>query len=223
MLSCFHCLQTNSEFFQLKFRKGIFFSTGTLNQIETLKKAVLIILTSCFCFETSLAQRIITGVVRGSGGRLIEVANVEAGYLLVVSQFGYNSQKIKAGENQYSEISSNTDCKNRMLQDTIPGRRYEILVAPGEKSDLKIHGLGNFGDVRPLIVIDGMEGDINVLNPQDIESIEVLKVGKNDPIYGKRGANGVILITTKKAKAGKPKLYYDFYMKLIESQKELRN
>jgi TonB-dependent SusC/RagA subfamily outer membrane receptor len=63
-----------------------------------------------------------------------------------------------------------------------------------------------------LYIIDGVEGDVNSINPYDVESIQVLKDAGVYSIYGVRGANGVIVVTTKKGKGVKPKLSYDFYI-----------
>lgn len=70
---------------------------------------------------------------------------------------------------------------------------------PGEdKATIRIRGLGTLNNSDPLVIIDGMEGDMNVLNPNDIESVSVLKDAASASIYGSRAANGVILVTTKK-------------------------
>lgn len=76
--------------------------------------------------------------------------------------------------------------------------------APGETSDVVIRGLSTLsGGVSPLYVVDGQQlEDIDFLNPEDIESIDVLKDGASAAIYGSRSVNGVIMITTKKGKAG---------------------
>ncbi|MBS1606906.1 MAG: TonB-dependent receptor [Bacteroidetes bacterium] len=72
---------------------------------------------------------------------------------------------------------------------------------PGQGVNLNIRGLGTTGDNTPLIVIDGIPGgDINLLNPNDIESVSILKDAGSAAIYGSRSANGVILVTTKKGK-----------------------
>jgi TonB-linked SusC/RagA family outer membrane protein len=69
---------------------------------------------------------------------------------------------------------------------------------PGAGINLNIRGIGTFGDNNPLVVIDGIVGgDINLLNPSDIQSVSVLKDAGSAAIYGSRSANGVILITTK--------------------------
>jgi TonB-linked SusC/RagA family outer membrane protein len=72
---------------------------------------------------------------------------------------------------------------------------------PGAYQTINIRGVGTFGNNNPLTVIDGITGgDLNLLNPQDIESVSVLKDAGSAAIYGSRAANGVILVTTKKGK-----------------------
>lgn len=72
---------------------------------------------------------------------------------------------------------------------------------PGQPVNLNIRGLGTTGDNTPLVVIDGIPGgDINLLNPNDIESVSILKDAGSAAIYGSRSANGVILVTTKKGR-----------------------
>lgn len=76
--------------------------------------------------------------------------------------------------------------------------------APGASSVITIRGTGTLSDAGPLYVIDGMlTGNMNMLNPSDIESISVLKDASASAIYGSRAANGVIIITTKKGTRGK--------------------
>ena len=81
----------------------------------------------------------------------------------------------------------------------------------GSNYNLNIRGTGTTGNNDPLIVIDGIiGGDLNTLNPNDIESFSVLKDAGSAAIYGSRSANGVILVTTKKGKLGsKPTIVYD--------------
>ena len=71
---------------------------------------------------------------------------------------------------------------------------------------VSIRGAGTIGKGStgsPLILIDGVEGNMNLLNPLDIESISVLKDASATAVYGTRGANGVVVVTTKRGKAGK--------------------
>ena len=84
--------------------------------------------------------------------------------------------------------------------------------APGTSAKIRIRGIGSMSSNNsPLYVIDGVpyDGDMSSINPQDIESLSVLKDAAANSIYGARGANGVILITTKSAQSDKPKISFD--------------
>jgi TonB-dependent SusC/RagA subfamily outer membrane receptor len=85
---------------------------------------------------------------------------------------------------------------------------------PGaDNSTLRIRGIGSIGASNdPLILVDGVAGDINDLNPNDIDNISVLKDAAAAAIYGSRASNGVILVTTKRAKSGQLSLKYSNYM-----------
>ncbi len=78
---------------------------------------------------------------------------------------------------------------------------------------LQLDNQGNISSdaFKPTYIIDGMPGDISTLNPNDIESVEVLKDASSTAIYGSSGANGVIIVTTKSAKSGKPVINFNFY------------
>ena len=84
---------------------------------------------------------------------------------------------------------------------------------PGDAARVRIRGIGTINDSDPLYVVDGMpidKGGIDYLNPSDIESVEVLKDAASAAIYGSRGANGVILVSTKQGKSGKAVVNYNF-------------
>ena len=101
------------------------------------------------------------------------------------------------------------------LQGMVPGMNISTGDGGGSLgSDKKfnIRGVGTIGagsKVEPLVLIDGMEGDMNAINPQDIENISVLKDAAASSIYGSRAPGGVILITTKKGKSGKTVVNYN--------------
>lgn len=88
------------------------------------------------------------------------------------------------------------------LQGLLPGVTVVNSTGlPGQSTGtIRIRGLGTIGNSNPLVLIDGVEGNINILNPEDIESVSVLKDAASASIYGARGANGVILVTTKSVK-----------------------
>ncbi|MDE6206809.1 MAG: TonB-dependent receptor, partial [Muribaculaceae bacterium] len=83
---------------------------------------------------------------------------------------------------------------------------------PGAASQIRIRGIGTINNSDPLYIVDGMpiEGGLDYLNPNDIESIEVLKDAASGAVYGARAANGVVLVTTKSGKEGPTRVSYDF-------------
>ncbi|MDY6378430.1 MAG: TonB-dependent receptor [Bacteroidales bacterium] len=98
-----------------------------------------------------------------------------------------------------------------LLQGTSPGMYvYQNSGQPGsENVIIRIRGLGTLNDNNPLVIIDGFPGSIDSVNPDDVETVSVLKDAASCAIYGNRGANGVILITTKSAKQGNINVEYD--------------
>ncbi|MGO4292003.1 SusC/RagA family TonB-linked outer membrane protein [Chitinophaga sp. RAB17] len=104
---------------------------------------------------------------------------------------------------------------DQMLQGKAAGVQItSISGAPGTGTSIRIRG-GNSvnADNEPLYVIDGLigAGDLNLINPEDIESIQILKDASATAIYGARGANGVIIITTKTGKTGEDKINVNIY------------
>ena len=101
------------------------------------------------------------------------------------------------------------------LQGVVAGMNFSTASSGGTLNSTKsfnIRGTGTIGSgssVTPLVLIDGMEGDLNTLNPQDIENISVLKDASASSIYGSRAAGGVILVTTKSGKSGKTTVNYN--------------
>lgn len=84
---------------------------------------------------------------------------------------------------------------------------------PGENTaSIMIRGQGTLNNAAPLVIIDGVEGALSSVQPQDIESLSVLKDAASAAIYGSRAANGVILITTRGGKQGKVKVEYNGYL-----------
>jgi len=99
------------------------------------------------------------------------------------------------------------------LQGELPG--VAVLRSSGqpgsESSGLRIRGFSSTNKTETLVLIDGVEGDLTLINPSDIESISVLKDAAASAIYGARAAAGVVLVTTKNGKSGKPQITYNGY------------
>jgi TonB-dependent SusC/RagA subfamily outer membrane receptor len=96
------------------------------------------------------------------------------------------------------------------LQGKVAGMSVVNSGQPGQEPDIRIRGTISRYQTKPLYVVDGILNDnINFLNPSDIESIEVLKDPSSLAIFGVRGANGVIAVTTKKGRAGKTQVSFN--------------
>ena len=136
----------------------------------------------------------------------------------VVIGYGVQQKKLITGSTvqvKGEELAKlNTASALGALQSQSPGVSItQNSGQPGRGYKVNIRGLGTVGDSEPLYVIDGVAGgDINVINPNDIESIDILKDAASAAIYGARAANGVVLVTTKQGKEGRVIVSYDgFY------------
>lgn len=112
----------------------------------------------------------------------------------------------------------------QVLQGRLPGVMVQTRsAAPNARLNIRIRGANSInGGNDPLVVIDGFQGgSISTLNPNDIESVEVLKDASATAIYGSRGANGVILVTTKSGKKGKAVISYDSFFSLHQVSKKI--
>ena len=134
---------------------------------------------------------------------------------VVVVGYGVQKKKLVTGatvEVKGEDITKlNTTQVLGALQSQSPGVSIQANSGqPGDGFKIAIRGAGTNGDTKPLYVIDGVAGgDINNLNPADIERIDVLKDAASCAIYGSAAANGVILVTTKQGKEGKVSIQYD--------------
>ena len=133
---------------------------------------------------------------------------------------GYGTQKKSVVTASIAKVTADDLAGRTRLRadDALKGLAAGVNVTsssgqPGSQSMIRVRGTGTIGDSNPLYIIDGMPADqygLESVNPYDIESIEVLKDAASGAIYGARAANGVILVTTKKGKMGKPQINYNF-------------
>ena len=131
---------------------------------------------------------------------------------------GYGSQKIKDLTGSVGIVKVDEARKTasydiaKQLQGQVAGVTVQSSGEPGGFVQIKIRGISTFGNNSPLFVIDGVPVDAPYdFNPGDIESIQVLKDASAGAIYGSRAATGVVIITTKKGKAGPLKINYNGY------------
>jgi len=141
---------------------------------------------------------------------------------VVVVGYGVQKKKLVTGATvqvKGEDIAKlNTTNALTAMQASTPGVNItQSSSQPGQGFKVNIRGVGTIGESSPLLIIDGInagtaDNGLNGLNPNDIESIDVLKDAASAAIYGARAANGVILVTTKQGKAGKLQIQYDGFV-----------
>ena len=149
-------------------------------------------------------------------GKTLKIKMKEDAELLdEVVVVGYGTQKkvnlTGAVETIESDVIENRPIRSATdaLQGTVSGLTVSSGTGkPGEFASFKIRGNTSINSAGALVIIDGMPGDINVVNPQDIETISILKDAASAAIYGARAAEGVVLVTTKKGASEKVKVEY---------------
>jgi TonB-linked SusC/RagA family outer membrane protein len=200
-------------------------ATGTVTDTQgkyTIKvpdeQAVLVF--SYVSFETREvtvgAQTVINVTMKDATNNLSEVIVV-----------GYGTQK-KADLTGAIATVSGTELNKRvatdptqLLQGKLPG--LSVVQGSGEAGNegttLRIRGNGTFSGAgnAPFVIVDGLPGSLTALDPQNIESVTVLKDAASASIYGTRAANGVILVTTKQGKEGKMQLSYDYNLGITKA------
>lgn len=132
---------------------------------------------------------------------------------------GYGTQKksvVTAAISKVSEKEISQTAPVR-VEDALKGLTAGVTVTtpngqPGHSNQIRVRGVGTINNSNPLYIVDGMpiDGGLDYLNPNDIQSIEVLKDAASGAVYGARAANGVVLVTTKKGKEGRAHVTYDF-------------
>ncbi|PSR57262.1 TonB-dependent receptor [Adhaeribacter arboris] len=185
-----------------------------------------------FSFIGNLTQEI---PFKGAGTHDVTlVADNKALQEVVVVGYGEQQKKdltgaissVAAKDIQKIQVSS----VDQALQGQVAGVQISTTTgAPGGNVNVLIRGVSSInGGVQPLFVIDGypvsnagIGNPLNTINPNDIESVDVLKDASATAIYGSRGSNGVIIITTKRGKSGAPRIELDSYMGFQEVGKKL--
>jgi TonB-linked SusC/RagA family outer membrane protein len=169
----------------------------------------------------------ITKVVIASNNMIIVLDASAATELEDVVVIGYGTKKKGAITGSVVQIKSADILKTpaqsaiQAIQGKAAGVNIVTNDEPGANPTIQIRGLGTLlGGRTPLYVIDGVEaGGITNLSPNEIESMDILKDASSLAIYGQKGANGVIIITTKKGKIGKVKVSYDSYFGVKQIQR----
>ena len=158
-----------------------------------------------------------TSVSVGNRSTINVVLELDSTFLEDAVVVGYGQQKKEMLIGSVSQVTSKDLMKapatnvSGMLAGRLAGMTsIQSTGTPGaDGATLLVRGLSTFNNSSPLVIIDGVEGQINYLNPNDVASITVLKDASTAAIYGVRGANGVILVTTKSGGEGDTKISYD--------------
>ncbi|MCY7422820.1 MAG: TonB-dependent receptor [Chitinophagaceae bacterium] len=133
---------------------------------------------------------------------------------VVVTGYGTQRKKDVTGSVAVVDVASLRQQPVGTGAEALQGQASGVTIItsgqPGAASDIRIRGITAFGNNSPLIIVDGVRGDLQNININDVESMQVLK-DASAAIYGIAGSNGVIIITTKRGKTGKARLSYDSY------------
>ena len=174
--------------------------------------------TLVFSFVGMKTQELVVGVKTIINATLAdETIGIEE-----VVAIGYGTMKKRDLAGSVGSIKMDQELNSRPVVDfgqAMTGKIAGVQVIngngrPGSSSSVQIRGINSISaGSAPLVVIDGIQlpgYDLNSINSSDIESIEILKDAASSSIYGSRGANGIILVTTKSGKSGKPKLQLNY-------------
>ncbi len=130
---------------------------------------------------------------------------------------GYSAQRKKdiTGAVAVVNVANLKSVPSGTTESLLQGQAAGVTVinsgAPGGNSNVRVRGITSVGSTDPLVIIDGTPGSLHDLNVNDIQSMQVLKDAGAAAIYGVRGSNGVIIVTTKKGRSGKSVVTYDAY------------
>ncbi|MGN6400813.1 MAG: SusC/RagA family TonB-linked outer membrane protein, partial [Flavisolibacter sp.] len=160
--------------------------------------------------------------VPANGAINLQLEQSARGNLDEVVVVGYGTQRKANVTGSISSVKAKEleNVPNGRIEQALQGRVSGVTIMqnsgqPGSSSTIRVRGITTFNNNNPLWVVDGVvvdAGGIGYLNQSDIESIEVLKDAASAAIYGTRAAGGVILVTTKKGRSGKPMVSYNgFY------------
>lgn len=173
-----------------------------------------------------------TRLLKVQAGEKIVISLTEDSQLLdEVIVVGYGTTKRADMIGAVSSVS-NKAMKGRAflnIDQALMGQAAGVSVTPndgqpGKNSTVRIRGIGTFNNNNPLYIIDGVpisENGADIINPQDVESISVLKDAASASIYGSRAGNGVIIITTKKGTNAKPVVFYDMNIGFNQASNKL--
>ncbi|MCJ8212005.1 TonB-dependent receptor [Mucilaginibacter sp. RS28] len=187
---------------------------GNGNFRLNVSNADAVLVVAFVSFQT---QEVVVGSERNFTIKLLD--DIKGLNEVVVVGYGTQKKSVTTGAISGVKAKEFEDLPVTRVEQILQGRTSGLTIAsnngqPGEGATVRIRGITSFGNNDPLWVVDGVvvdNGGIGYLNQSDIESIEVLKDAASQAIYGTRAAAGVILVTTKKGREGKPQINFTGY------------
>ncbi len=193
----------------------------TLNNVETTDQLVFAYLGSQTQTVLVGSQTVFNITLKDSSESLDEI---------VVVAYGKQSRKTVTGAIATVDAEEMAALPVTNAEQALQGRAAGVTVvnngSPGSSPEVLIRGLGTFGNNTPLFVIDGViVGNLSGISPSDIENVSILKDASTTALYGARGSNGVVLVTTKTGKLGKGKLNVSTYTgaQMVTNRYDLMN
>ena len=186
----------------------------------TVKGADSVLEFSCIGYETQ-------SVTVGNRGVIDVVLEVATSFLEEAVAIGYGTQKKADITSSVQSVKSEDFNKGaildagQLIQGKVAGLQITLPSGdPTSSTSVMLRGYSSLlGSTAPLVLVDGIPGNLSTVAPEDIESIDVLKDGSATAIYGTRGTNGVIIITTKNAKRESPAtVQYNGYVCAVHEQ-----
>ena len=179
----------------------------TLNSVEPTDELVITYIGKTSQSILVGAQTSLNIVLQESAEGLDEV---------VIVAYGKQSRKTVTGAISTVDAKEISELPVTNAEQALQGRAAGLTVvnngSPGSSPQVRIRGLSTFGSNSPLYVIDGViVGNLSGISPADIENVSILKDASTTALYGARGSNGVVLVTTKSGKSGKGKLNFSVY------------
>ena len=172
--------------------------------------------------EVSLGTRSVVSLTLSTDVKTLQEVQVNIGYGTAARQDVVGSLAV-AGRKEFGNV--NVQNASQLIQGKVSGVQVVNNDGlPGSGTRIVIRGTGSLTSSDPLYVIDGIQSDggvFNSINPQDVENITVLKDASSIAIYGAKGANGIVLVTTRRAKTGTPKVSYSGYVGVAQPWKKL--
>lgn len=203
-------------------------TTGTISDVNGKFKLTANFATNPHLLFSYVGYQTLEFTPKGQSIRVQLIENTKSLDEVVVVGYGTLRKKDLTGSVSIVRSSDIKSMPVPSVSDALQGRAAGVQVissgTPGSDAVMRIRGTGTINDANPIVVVDGfpIESGLNQLNMEDVESIQVLKDASATAIYGSRGANGVIIITTKHGLSGKSSLNFSYSYGIQEANNRVK-